>query len=366
MIARRRRLTVPLLLFALVASSFIAAAPAAADPMLLILPPVWSPGPTITNLDGSGSWKTSPNAINSAAKIAGRAKIGTRTHAFLWQNGSTTDLGTLSPDSYSFWPRSEAFGINQFGHVVGYSDTDIHDPKINAMVEKAFLFQGSVMTPLFRGRAYGINSAGQVVGFMLDGNSYSPRAVLWHNSKLTTLETPRGFTNAEARAINDSGQVVVTAHGTHSRAFVWQDGSMTPIGTLGGQWSFGKAINIHGHIVGNADRPGYWGEHAFIYKPGSGMTALGNLPGHIASGALGINAYGAVVGYSMDANYNKHAVMWQNGVIRDLTATLSAGSGWNLTSATAINDYGRITGAGTLNGVGHGFLYTPYEPVLAP
>ena len=52
--------------------------------------------------------------------------------------------------------------------------------------------------------------------------------------------------------INSSGQVVGSAYidQAQSHAFVWQNGVMTDLGTLGGEMSRPAAINEHGQVAG--------------------------------------------------------------------------------------------------------------------
>ena len=70
-------------------------------------------------------------------------------HAFLWQNSSMIDLGTLNPsggvDSYSW-----ASGINNLGQVVGTSSSDWIDDGSGwgSNLPHAFLWQDGSMTDL--------------------------------------------------------------------------------------------------------------------------------------------------------------------------------------------------------------------------
>lgn len=74
---------------------------------------------------------------------------------------------------------------------------------------------------------------------------------------------------------------------------------------------------------------------------------------------LGINNADWIVGFETSASAQK-AIVWLNGTTTDLNTLLPAGcAGWVLTSATAVNDAGYITGVGTFNGVSHGFLLVP-------
>jgi probable HAF family extracellular repeat protein len=62
---------------------------------------------------------------------------------------------------------------------------------------------------------------------------------------------------SEAYAINDDGQVVGTSQTASARehAFLWQDGKMRDLGTLGGRYSSAYAINNRGQVVGTSRTP---------------------------------------------------------------------------------------------------------------
>ena len=90
------------------------------------------------------------------------------------------------------------------------------------------------------------------------------------------------------------------------------------------------------------------------------MRNLGALPGDTASGAVGINDSGQVIGPSIDPKGNPRAFLWQNGVMSDLNDLVVGGARLHLLFATAINSRGEISGFGaTEEGDVHGFLATP-------
>src|SRR5205823_2114191 len=146
-------------------------------------------------------------------------------------------------------------------------------------------------------------------------------------------------------------------------AFLWQNGIMTDLGTLGGDFSFAQAINNYGQIVG-ATQTASGAYHDFVWESGVMYDLDALLPAN--SGwvtkldTIDINDNGQIVGYSVyDSTANFHAVIWQNGKINDLNKQLPRGSAWVLISAYDINGAGKIVGSGNIGGQSHAFLMVP-------
>jgi len=294
---------------------------------------------TITDLGGlSGSPSANVSGINNLGQVVGTSA----NHAFLWENGTMTDLGTLGGS------LSVANAINDRGQVVGESTT--------ASGEKhAFLWDHGVMkdlgTPGETSSAHCINGQGDIVG-AISGKNLRGGAVLWKNDRRQSLGDlgPSG-SGSTAIAINDNGEVVGVSSGLASnsggvvRAVIWQHGVIHDIGTLGGLHSTANAINIGRQVVGWAEIEDQ-STLAFLFD-NSVMHDLGMLPGGViepgsGSQAASVNESGQVVGLSLDSKGESRAVIWENGQITDLNDGIPAAAGVVLTRARGINNLGQI------------------------
>jgi probable HAF family extracellular repeat protein len=103
--------------------------------------------------------------------------------------------------------------------------------------------------------------------------------------------------------------------------------------------------------------------HAFLYSNGT-MRDLGTLGGKY-SHPNSMNARGQVVGTSsITGDGSSHAFLYSDGTMMDLTLLLPADSQWTDIGTVypcfaVINDLGQITGTGHINGETHAFLMTP-------
>eukprot|EP01034_Spumella_vulgaris_P024239 gene24239-30557_t len=217
--------------------------------------------------------------------------------------------------------------------------------------------QGSVSVAALNGRGHAVGSADAVfypgAAAYSDG-SFDSHAYVYRDGVMNDLGTLGGHRYSSAAAINANG--VVAGHSRERagdgarRAFVHDGTAMVDLGTLGGAESWATGINDSGAVVGTsylADG----GVHAFLYANGA-MTDLN--PGGADSEALGINSAGQVVGRGKGGGF-----LYANGVMTDLDTLIAPGE-WHIASAVGINDLGQIVGQ-ACNGYGEcaGALLSP-------
>jgi probable HAF family extracellular repeat protein len=349
-------------------------------------------------------------------------------HAMQWGDDGVTDLGSLGNPS----DCSNALGINDDGVVVGVSENGKLDPLTGVLQLRAVRWKDGRIKNLgtFGGNhslASSINNRGQTVGFALNTvpDNFSlfdvyfggpsagtqTRAFLWENGHKRDLKT-LGGPDALATFVNDRAQVAGISY-TNSTPnsttgyptvdpFLWENGRMTDLGTLGGTVGLPTGLNSQGQVIGqssDAEDPGacapsvsdlancfpfLWdgeklinlytssvggrfvtasaindaGEvagaaafpnHPFdaaIWRSGV-VTDLGVLPGDCFSLALVINSKGQVAGGSFPCDFSaEHAFLWENGAMFDLTALISPKSTAQMVEPNALNDRDEIASDG--------------------
>jgi probable HAF family extracellular repeat protein len=203
-------------------------------------------------------------------------------------------------------------------------------------------------------QAFCINASGQVVGqSSASSPSMTDPAFLYSNGTLTSIGT-LGGEYGQARGINTSGQIAgySTLPTGSYRAFLYTGGQMMDLGTLGADYSVAYALNDAGQVVGTSALIS-GDQHAFLYSNGT-MTDLGTLGGETST-AYGINNLGVIAGYSYNSAGNFLGFIYQNGT---MTALGTLGGSWSI--AYAINDQNQITGQAYTRGnrAAHAFRYT--------
>ncbi len=239
----------------------------------------------------------------------------------------------------------------------------------------------------YNNNAYAINNRGQIAGTsdtLYDdgtGNFYTTsHAFVYDNGVLTDLGTIpdlNGVANAAntttAYGINDAGDVVgygdtqVANLATESLAFLYHNGQFSSLGTLNDTISsYATGINNEGLIIGASTyQPGNFDMHAFVHS-GTGLLTPGDDIGTFGganSYAFYINDMGQVIGAAEDASGASLPFLYQNHTLYNINDLLPASAGLTVSAVFGISSDGRILGYGTnASGQGSYFVLAVPEP----
>ena len=298
-------------------------------------------------------------------------------------DGFKSDLGTLGGTNTSMnWGE-----INDFGQVVGFSETSVPDPNGEDVCGfgthlqcRPFLWQLFHMSalPLLggnNGEASAINNRGEIAGFAETAavDSGCPpnlirTPVLWEpgNTHPIPLPTLSGDPDGFAFAINNQGQAAGSSgncSGTVLHAVSWENRTVSQLPDFE-TGALAYNMNNQGQIVGTVGSANNLTQTGALWQ-NSALTTLDLLPGDFGGIASGINSKGQVVGSNWDSNFNwSHGYLWQDGVTTDLNTLIPASANLYVTMANQINERGQISGMaivliGPDAGNIHAFLATP-------
>ena len=207
------------------------------------------------------------------------------TDPFLWEEGKgMKDLRTLG-GAFGF-----ASAINNSGQIVGQSSIPADPGACNGFPDNndpnchAFLWDQGTLTDLTTSSIGGspewiaaINDAGEIVGWGVFPSSRL-EAFLWKDGAATDLGNLGGC-GSFSQSINAKSQVVggtFSCDGTVVKAFLWEDSSVVDLNTLipagsALQLAVARNINDRGEIVGDGVPPGAspnsFGFHGFLLIP---------------------------------------------------------------------------------------------------
>ena len=340
--------------------------------------------------------------LNNRGVVAGEADTSTpdpfpdfcwnddcfAAHAFRWKNGAKQDLGVL-PGGAS----SDATWITDNGLIAGDSQNGETDPLIPGFPQiRAVLWKHGEMINLgtldggYESIASSVNSQGQVVGLALNGIpdpdsmfglGYQARAYLWQNGAMQDLGT-LGGPDAWAFVVNERGQVAGNSYTSFdpsercaqfetgfltTGAFLWEKGTMKDLGNFGGTCTFAFDLNNRGQVVGGSALAGDQGQHPFLWD-GKELRDLHTFGGDNGT-AIAINEAGDAVGWATYPDQTLRAALWRQGKkIKDLG--VGALADFPLTFAVDINASGQVLGVAFNNDFSKasGFLWEDGGPLV--
>jgi len=295
----------------------------------------------LCTLGGPNSAEFAAPLINNRGEITGAADTAQAdpnapncynpdcfvTHTYSWRRGVLTDLGVL-PGGFG----SEGNYINDKGQIAGQSLNGQIDPLLATPEGIAVLWRrdGQIVELGTLGGneslAAAINNRGQVVGGAA-------------NQTPDTFPGPLGF------------------WGTQTRAFVWERGAMRDLGDLGGPGSFAPFVNERGQIAGVSytsaePRETFCGQdippqHPFLWDNGR-MIDLGTLGGNCGflPGLNGLNNGGQIAGgSSLAGDLTAYPFLWDPKDSPSYEGFGHAGGSFGF--ATELNEQAEVAGGAT-------------------
>ncbi len=266
-------------------------------------------------------------------------------------DGSVTPLGgSTALTNYPAVRDSQPLSISDSGQILG-----AYRMASGLDAGSYYVYSNGQATPLSMAPV-GFNNAGQPMGISFQvapNGSVSP--VVYNLSTGTQQSLPQlaGASQTWAAAMNGSGQVAGNsffgnpanpASAVQGGGFLYSNGTMTNIGTLGGATATVMAMTASGQVIGTSDLTNNLINHAFLYSNGK-MTDLGTLQGYKDSFAFGINAQGQVVG-SAGSGSTGSGFLYSNGVMTNLNSLINPQSGWTIVAGQSINNLGQILALG--------------------
>jgi len=280
------------------------------------------------------------------------------SEAFRWQDGVIQKLGALPGQN-----SSAVTAINGHGWIVGYSQDGLIDPLNGAPAYVPILWKDGKMINLgnlggYESLAVDVNNHGQIIGFSTNTipDPFDPfglptqlRGFIWQNGVMSDLGTLGGPDTQIGVRVNERGQTTgssdidfvpnATTGLPTADPFLWENGKMIDLGSLGGTLGFGDMVNNRGQVIGVSDLPGDTMQHGFLWENGS-LRDLGTLGGTYSAPYWLNDAGEAVGGATTQGDLNYFAFLWKNGKMKNLGAL----DGDPCSQGNAINETGQIVG----------------------
>jgi probable HAF family extracellular repeat protein len=281
------------------------------------------------------------------------------SQTFRWKNGNLVALEANGTNP------NAAVGINSQGWIAGFSHINATDPITGFPEARAVLWKNHAPLPIgtFGGNesiAIYLNDAGEVIGiadtdvtdpFSIFGTGKQDHTFLWEDGMMRDIGT-LGGPDAVPSAICENSRKDFIAGQSYTSfipnpntgapeiaPFVWDRGVMTNLGGFGGTFGTAQCANNGGQVIGQSNLAGDTEQHAFLWQDGN-MHDLGTLGGTFSL-ASWLTRSGVILGGATTANDEFfHAAIWNKRAVKDL-GTLP---GYDCSFATGRNSRGQIIG----------------------
>jgi probable HAF family extracellular repeat protein len=175
------------------------------------------------------------------------------------------------------------------------------------------------------------------------------RTFLWENGVMKDIGTLGGPDAVPGTGINNRGQITGSSYINFvpnpstgvptADPFLWEDGNMIDLGSFGGTNGFGLAVNNRRKVIGASNLLGDVETHAFLWDHGI-LVDLKTLGGTVSTPTW-LNEAGEVVGGSTTQGDQAFmAFLWKDGLMTNLGTV----SGDPCSQANSINEEGQVVG----------------------
>lgn len=289
-----------------------------------------------------------PGAMNQAGHVVGSGIDGIR----LWRGGAVMRVPAVGAG------YSDGLGINKHDDLAGTSAIGTGGVAF-AWIGRAVHNIGAAAPDFASSFARRINDSGWVVGALYEGvGGIESRGFIYRNGDIRLLPT-LGGNNGSALGVSNRGHVTGLAglrstppntNGGH--AYLFHDGKIRDLGVLpGDDFSVGLDVNDLGQVVGSSASLRTQGNRGFVYAHGK-MVDVGTLGG-TTTDALAINNAGVVVGRSYLRNDEtaQRGFIYARGRLVDLNRLVVPTDGWVIMHAEDINDGFQVLAYACRNGI---------------
>lgn len=264
--------------------------------------------------------------INNHGQVAGYTYASGSQQAAIYNGGVVSAIAGTTGISF-------ANGINDAGQISG---------NFGEYAERGFLYSSGSLTAIAGFEAYGIDNQGNVAGILSHSGPFGANTTtssLYANGQTTDVSLGGQF--MRTIGISKGGTMYGFGNPPDSGAmnpFTYRNGVLTNYSNIFGDSAIVGAANDHNQLLGTDVSS----LTHFIYSNG----VVEYLPSGV--GYQSLNNSGWAVGGLQDTTNSSFlkGLLLVDGVSYDLNSLIDPASGWNITSASVINENNQILAQG--------------------